>query len=57
MGQGIQSENLSQTPAAPLSFSDKAVKMIQQAMQQKGMQGGAIRMTVAGAGCKGSLTV
>lgn len=53
MGQDLQSEKHGEIQEARLSFTDKAVEMIQQAMQQKGMRGGGIRMTVAGGGCKG----
>ena len=50
MGQDLQSEKQGQAHEARLSFTDKAVEVIQQAMQQKGMRGGGIRMTVAGGG-------
>ena len=53
MGQDQQSEKQGEAQDSRLSFTDKAVEMIQQAMQQKGMRNGGIRMTVAGGGCKG----
>lgn len=53
MDQELRREDLGHTEEPLLTLTDTAVAMIKQVMEQAGMKGGGVRMTVAGGGCKG----
>src|SRR5215813_296044 len=53
MEQELQDEDRGQAAEPLLALTDRAVEMLKQAIERKGVQAGGIRMTVAGGGCKG----
>jgi iron-sulfur cluster assembly accessory protein len=53
MEQELQVGDRGQAAEPLLAFTDRAVEMLKQAMERKGVQAGGIRMTVAGGGCRG----
>jgi hypothetical protein len=57
MEQELQVGDQGQAAEPLLAFTDRAIEMLKQAMERKGVPAGGIRMTVAGGGCKGSSTV
>src|SRR5262245_10503156 len=53
MDQALRSGHRDQAVDPLLILTDTAVEMLKQALKQKGMKVGGIRMTVTGGGCKG----
>jgi iron-sulfur cluster insertion protein len=53
MEQELQVRDQGQAAEPLLAFTDRAVEMLKQAMERKGVPAGGIRMTVAGGGCSG----
>jgi iron-sulfur cluster assembly accessory protein len=46
-------DNLADTPPAPLTFTAKAIEMVQSAIAQENLSGYGIRVGVVGGGCSG----
>jgi iron-sulfur cluster assembly accessory protein len=53
MAEDLQHEDTSQVEGPPISFTDKAVEMLKEALKREGVKDGGLRVAVVGGGCSG----
>ena len=53
MDQDLRHEDIAPSEGSLISFTDKAVEMLKEAMKREGVQDGGLRVAVVGGGCSG----
>lgn len=53
MDQDLRHEGTAQAEGPLISFTDKAVEMVKEAMKREGIEDGGLRVAVVGGGCSG----